>query len=273
MKSITLCADDYGYTAPVCQAILKLLDNQRLSAVSCIVNTPLWKEYASLLKPFQLQCDIGLHFNLTEGYSLTDRSQFPNLNYWLVQSHLHRIDRQWLAAELNAQLDQFEQSIMQLPDFIDGHQHVHHLPIIRDILLQVYRRRLQRKKPYIRVASNGWFHPFALKPLVITITGAKRLKKMLRCDRIPHNPAFSGIYDFSNKIDYAEHFRRFLNWIDQRGIIMCHPGWGDDSDKDAIADARRREYDYLQSEQFLKDCQRANVRLTRFYLGHSSSKY
>ena len=87
---------------------------------------------------------------------------------------------------------------------------------------------------------------------------------MLSCDRIPYNPTFSGIYDFSNKIDYAEHFRRFLNWIDQRGIIMCHPGWVDDSNKDAIADARRREYDYLQSEQFLKDCQRANVRLTRF---------
>ncbi|WP_267256490.1 ChbG/HpnK family deacetylase [Coxiella endosymbiont of Ornithodoros maritimus] len=59
MKSITLCANDYGYTAPVCQAILKLLDNQRLSAVSCIVNMPSGKSIPLCLTLFSCNATSG----------------------------------------------------------------------------------------------------------------------------------------------------------------------------------------------------------------------
>ena len=72
-KRIVLCADDYGQAPAISDGIIELLKDQRLSAVSCMTNTPDWPIYAKNLLPFRLERDIGLHFNLTEGKPLSEQ--------------------------------------------------------------------------------------------------------------------------------------------------------------------------------------------------------
>ena len=72
MKHIILCADDYGQNFAISQAIVDLFEKKRLSATSCMVTSPDWPRYSSLLIPFRDHVDVGLHFNLSEGFPLSD---------------------------------------------------------------------------------------------------------------------------------------------------------------------------------------------------------
>src|SRR5262245_51710288 len=109
MKNIVLCADDYGQAPPISAGILSLIKHRRLSAVSCMVNTPFWREHAQWLKPYSSQIDIGLHLNLTEGKPLSETYQavhgdtfFP-LPTVLRRTFLRVLNQDAIAAECQAQ--------------------------------------------------------------------------------------------------------------------------------------------------------------------------
>lgn len=278
MKRIILCADDYGQNSTISQAIIELFKMRRISATSCMTNAPFWLSQASFLKPFLTQADIGLHFNLTEGAPLSKemaQQGFGSLLHVLLKTHVNGINRQMIEAELHAQIDQFMLGTGRMPDFIDGHQHIHHMPVIRDVILSAYHDRLKAHGAYIRCVhdkSTFWRTDSSyIKRLIIQLSGAASFKKMLSKHKIPHNSSFSGVYMFSNPGQYQKQFCKFLADILDNGIIMCHPGLKNEIvadqdivDKDIIASSRFTEYHYFQSEQFLMDCERFHVRITRF---------
>jgi predicted glycoside hydrolase/deacetylase ChbG (UPF0249 family) len=259
-SKIILCADDFALNAGCSAGILKLLRMQRLSAVSCIVNSSEFSVHAQELHPFKDQVKIGLHFNLTEGYLLSQphKSCFT-LNELLIKTHLHALNYSLITTEFLAQLDQFTHVMQQLPDFIDGHQHVHQFPIIRQIILDLYDQKLKGHGISIR---STWpslsLYPFKSK--ILGLTGGKALKKQLINSSIPHNAYFGGIYDFSPKTNYPKLFRAWLKLAKNNTLIMCHPGEGSNP-KDVIAPTRVLELDYFSSDEFLEDCEKEGVSL------------
>ncbi len=275
MKSIILCADDYGQNTAISQAIIGLLREKRLSATSCMTTIPLWQEQAEWLFSFKNQADIGLHFNLTEGKPLSSTFKavygdvFPSLPHLLMKSYLRQLDTSAILSELHAQIDQFAAGIGRLPDFIDGHQHIHQFPVIRDIFLSVYKARLRQHNTYVRCVydADAWFsvnQKGYSKRLLIQLCGARAFKQQLARHNIPHNTTFSGIYHFSQAMHYAELFPKFLQHSQMGGLIMCHPGLESLEQGDAIAVSRPLEYRYFQSQQFLNACQQHQVVISRF---------
>ncbi|MCE3239229.1 MAG: chbG [Gammaproteobacteria bacterium] len=274
MKSIILCADDYGQTTAISQAIIALLREKRLSATSCITTIPLWREQSAWLFPFKNQIDIGLHFNLTQGAPLSPAFKavygdvFPSLPYLLMQSYLRQLDTSAIQSELHAQMDEFIAGVGCLPDFIDGHQHVHQFPMIRDIFLSVYESRLRQHNTYVRCVydTKAWFsinQKGYSKRLLIQLCGARTFKQQLVRYNILHNTTFSGIYHFSQAIHYAELFPKFLQHSQTNGLIMCHPGLESLEKEDAIAVSRPLEYRYFQSQEFLNACQQYQAVISR----------
>jgi len=274
MKRITLCADDYGQNYAISQAIIDLIKKNRLSATSCMTNTEQWLMQAPSLKACADTIDVGLHFNLTEGQSAVDPNNPLNSHTQLLRrAYLRQLDPTVIAAELNAQLDRFIDGMGREPDFIDGHQHIHQLPVVREAVLSVYEKRLRHKNSYIRsVVDVNFFRQLSwgnwLKSAVIQLTGAWALQKKLVRLNIPHNTSFAGVYDFFGKENYAEIFPGFLKNIDEKGLIMCHPGLAGSTD-DVIAEARVKEYGYFLSDEFLECCERQQVVLSRFLSCHS----
>ncbi len=189
-KSIVLCADDYGLHEGINNGILSLVQQNRLSAVSCIMNFDKKKAAFARLRLYEDIIDIGLHFNLTEGMALTGDSfltdttgKFNEINQLLPQSVARRIKQKEAEKELHAQLDEFEAAFGRLPDFIDGHQHVHYLPLISDALLQVYQQRLCEHRPYVRSVHVPWLQTLKglnMKIFIIQLTGAHRFLKLLK---------------------------------------------------------------------------------------------
>ena len=269
MKRIVLCADDYGQAPEISNGILALVKLRRLTAVSCMVNTPFFEEHAALLNDYHSQLDIGLHFNLTHGAPLSPQyvheygAVFPALSTLLKKAFLHKLRVEVIEAECLSQIDRFEKAMGFLPRFIDGHQHVHHFPVIRDAFLRAYEKRLKAARPYVRVsASSSWIKD--PKRLVINLTGAYALRKSLISQNIPFNLAFSGVYPFEKADKYPDYFRGFLKEIKQEGLIMCHPGLLSRDPKDPIASARFKEFLYFSSDDFVVDSQNQGVKWTQF---------
>ena len=156
MKHIILCADDYGQNLDLSQAIIDLIERKCLSATSCLTTFPAWREAGLWLTSLQNQIDIGLHFNMTEGRSLTSAITFMSLPQLLVKAHLRQLSRSAIEVELNAQIDQFISILGRAPDFIDGHQHVHQFPVISDAIINVYQHRFKNTSVYLRYAHESY---------------------------------------------------------------------------------------------------------------------
>jgi predicted glycoside hydrolase/deacetylase ChbG (UPF0249 family) len=272
MKKITLCADDYGQNESISQAIIALLKKNRLSATSCMTTSSNWPSHAKWLMPFATQADIGLHFNLTEGKPLSEKLAqshgFLPLSQLLVKAYWRMLNAHALEAELHAQLDAFQIALGRMPDFIDGHQHIHQLPVIRDVLLKVYEERLRPTKCYVRCVDDPkvyvrLYNRNYFKRLMIQLLGASIFKKNIIKRDIPHNSSFAGIYQFADSKNYSRIFPRFLSEIRDGGIIMCHPGLLSQDETDGIAKARYHEFLYLENHKFVLDCFEAGVVLGR----------
>lgn len=263
MKSIIICADDYGQSFHVSQGIRKLLLAGKINATSCMVSFPCWEECASRLKELEVKnMYIGLHLNLTEGPALTKISKitkqgnFMGLNTLLLRSFTRQLKFQEVYNELEAQLKMFILYFGVTPNFIDGHQHIHHFPIVRDALLKLYQSydlfnySVFIRSVYNMVSSKG------LKPFIIRATGSRLLEKTLKRNGIPYNSSFAGVYDFHSKVLFRDYFNSFLTCIKDEGIVMCHPGEENDN-----AINRKVELDYFFSDKYLEDMKNNNIRL------------
>lgn len=267
IKQITLCADDYALHTAVSKGIVHLAEKGRLTAVNCLTTSPDWSHHAEWLQPHRNQLDVGLHFNLTDGKPLsaarslvTSGGTFQSLSAWMIKTHLHLVKQADIENELLRQLERFTQYWQRLPDFIDGHQYVHHLPVVRKALLNVYEKQLRQHHPYIRIALQRG----GGKPRVIAATGAFALSRQCQARNIPHNTTFSGIYPFQNATRYRHYFKQFLTHISDGGLMVCHPGFASDHKKVPWAAARVLELNYLGGDLFSADCEQHQVRLARF---------
>ena len=258
-----LNADDFGQSPGISQGIAGLAHAGRLSATSCLSSSPQWSAWAPTLRGLPSQVMRGLHFNLTDGVPLSPELRkhwphFPSLRQLMARAHARRLPKKALAAEFAAQLRAFTDGAGQWPDHIDARQHVHHLPVVRDVFV---RAVLDLK---VEVAVRSTARPLGpraeVKRALIARTGGLSLERLLQRHTIRHNRWLLGVYDFKVP-DYRGLMQGWLaNLQFDGGLLFCHPG-APDSQPDPIAAARARELAYLSSAAFDDDLAAANVTL------------
>ena len=261
-KAIIICADDFGQSSKISEAILFLMSRKRINATSCLVNMPLWQDVYTTLLPFT-NCFLGLHLNLTLGNALSAlwRNKygisFYSLSKLIFLAYSQRLDFDTVASEIESQIDAFYQKMGRYPDFIDGHQHIHQLPIIRDALLSVYSK-MYHADCFFRKTYNGQQDFFSLqgapKVQLLSILGGKCWQNLLLKQQIKANSSFAGVYNFQKSKHYPQYFRHFLKNISHQGLIMCHPGYeASAEDNDPIGSSRYHEFSYLNGEEYQAD--------------------
>ena len=130
-KRIAVCADDFGLHGGINDAVMVLARGGRITAIACMVGGPAWAAGARELQTLRGDhVDIGLHLDFTE---FEAPHSLPRL---IVRACTRRLDAALVRERIHAQLGAFEQAIGRAPDFVDGHQHVHQLPVIGDALLE-----------------------------------------------------------------------------------------------------------------------------------------
>jgi predicted glycoside hydrolase/deacetylase ChbG (UPF0249 family) len=274
MLRFALCADDYAITPAVSRGILELLGARRVTAVSVMVTQPGWPQAAGELRPFAPSADIGLHFNLTLGSplgalpGLAPSGQFPVLGRLLRAALLGRLSRSEIATEIARQLDTFAQHFGRLPDFVDGHQHVHALPIVRAALLrtlveQGLAGRLWLRDPGERLPAI-LARPVRGKALAVAALTAG-FAAPARAAGFALNQGFAGFSDFDPAGDYAALFDSFLRAAGRRHLVMCHPGYADArlAELDPATKSRENELAFLLSPAFAEVLANHSAELTR----------
>jgi chitin disaccharide deacetylase len=262
LRRIWLCADDYGISNSVNAAIRDLVLQGRLNATSVMVVTPTFKRSEALslaiLNAGTQRVAIGLHLTLTapfkplsSGYGPLHKETFLPLKATLRAAMLRMLRPEKIAVEVAAQIKAFETAFGRLPDFVDGHQHVHLFPQIRDAVLNV----IKDQTPHAWVRQCGRLPAKARagdrKAWLLdqfSRTFRKRAKKL----GIRVNPAFAGTYDFDAKPDFATLFPTFLEGLPDGSVVMCHPGHVDEELQrlDPLTTLREVEYRYLAEDAF-----------------------
>ncbi|KUM02652.1 ChbG/HpnK family deacetylase [Chromobacterium subtsugae] len=260
-KRLTLCADDFAQSGSISAGILQLLDAGRLSATSVMSQSPHWPSLAADLKARSQRADIGLHFNLTHSF---DAPAKP-LSHWLMKSQLRQLSLPALRDEALAQIDRFAEHFGRLPDFVDGHQHVHALPVIRDALFDAIQRRWQQLPlPYLR-APDKLGHPGdnRLKSLILRSV-CINFDEQAQEAGFATTPWFGGMYSLTPQADFSGLMQAWLARSPEQALIMCHPGLPASDADDPIAASRSREFDYLSGDAFAEHCRQHKVEIVRF---------
>jgi hypothetical protein len=258
MRRLILCADDYGLSPGVSAAIRDLIGRGRLNATSVMVASPhfdgLEARALMAVAASAHRASIGLHVTLTAPFSpMAGGADFPPLEKRMVRGIARLENRQRLATEIAAQLDAFHAIFGRPPDFVDGHQHVQLVPVIRDAFLT----EVGRKAPAAWVRQCGSVRGLRdrlrdRKGLVIDAL-SRRFRALARKAGLRINPAFAGTYDFDGPDAFADLFPGFLKGLPDLAVVMCHPGHPDAALRalDPVTDRRAEEADFLASDDFI----------------------
>lgn len=261
-RHIVLCADDYGISPSVNAAIRDLIARRRINATSVMVVAPSLTraETAALNDAAAGGATLGLHLTLTapftplsHGYAPLRSGAFLSLAAMLRRAHLRLLKPELLTIEIMRQFETFAACFSRAPDFVDGHQHVHLLPQVREALLRVA----------MDAAPGAWLRQcgravlpapkrFADRKALILDGFSRRFRRLCRELGVRTNPAFAGTYTFQSRADYRALFAKFLDGMPEGGVVMCHPGLVDDELErlDPLTDLREREYAFFLEDAF-----------------------
>lgn len=257
MIPFVLGADDYGIAPATNAAIRALLGQGPLSATSAMVLFPDWPTEGALLRRLDADVSIGLHLTLTDhpplvpSAALAPHGTLPPWPTLARMAHTGRLDREAARAEWDAQLRRFQQIIGRPPDYLDGHHHVHQLPVLRDLAVALARRHqigirtcheslrnLVRRPHRGRAAALSW--------------AARGLRRRAHQASVPTNSGFTGVYDFTLNPDGQPWSPSMAEGIAPGTFWMTHPGAVDDvlRGRDGLLEPREAEARTLASPLF-----------------------
>jgi predicted glycoside hydrolase/deacetylase ChbG (UPF0249 family) len=267
---IALCADDYAIAPGVDDAILELAAMDRITAFSCMTASPRWRSSARRINRLFGRVDIGLHFALTQLAPiepmphLAPGGRFPEMGRLYAQAFLRRLNLQEIEAEFRRQIDAFTGATGRVPDFIDGHHHVHQLPGVCDAVARVFGRR----EGWIRNTGTDAASVFrrGVAPLRTAVLGSigSVARRTWQRAGIKTNTDFAGVRDFSEP-SFGALMRKYLQGARAGLLIMCHPGRPDAELAmiDTVTESRAEELAYLSGPEFPADLAAAGCRLVR----------
>lgn len=270
-----LCADDYGMTEAVSRGLLEAAAAGRISAASAMTSLPDWRRAARDWAAAPPPVDLGLHVTLTVGAPLgamprlAPGGEFPGLVALAAAAVSRRLPREEVEAEIVRQIDAFCEVFGAPPTHVDGHQHVHVLPGVRDALFSALARRGLSHLPVRdssdtpgRIARRRAHSAKALKVNALA-TGFRRAARVAGHAL---NQGFAGYSDFSPESYDARQFGSYLVAPGPRHLVMCHPGRVDEALRrlDPVTEARERELAFLMSPNFPALLAERGARLVRY---------
>jgi predicted glycoside hydrolase/deacetylase ChbG (UPF0249 family) len=269
-RYLCICADDFGMSEGINAAVFDLADRGKISAAGCMVHRSAWASGAIGLREISpSRFDLGLHLDLSR--PLQGRLSEPGLSGLIARSYLGLLRPELVRAEIKDQLARFEDGLGRPPAFVDGHRHVHQLPVVREALVEEIASRYGSATPWIRNTT-----PFAPRRIartkadvVFALGGAKLLELAAR-HRIPTSSRLLGVYGFTGSAeDYQERLQRWVGDCRTGDVLMCHPSLGD-TPADPISPARRNEYAVLGAITFPMETKAGTVFLAPLsHRGHN----
>lgn len=244
---LCICVDDFGMSEGINAAVFELVERSRISATSCMVGRGAWAAGLPGLREIDpLRIDVGLHLDFSR--SVHGDAPESSLARFIARSYLGMLRPAPVLAEIRDQLARFEDGLGRAPAFVDGHRHVHQLPIVRDMLVEELADRYRSSAPWLRSTAPPPTTGIAkTKADLIHALGGRALCRLAARRGIPTSLGLLGVYDFAG--DTAAYRLRLERWVGAcrtGDVLMCHPSLTN-LPSDPIGAARVREFDVLSA--------------------------
>lgn len=251
---LLICADDYGLTHGICDAVLDLVSFARLSCIGVRAGGSVFAQRAGEIAALNRSIALGLVLDLAP----LAGGQAALAARALVGA----LDRDALATAIERDLDAFEGRIGRAPVFLGSPGEIHVLPTIRGALFAVLeRRRGSLPAPFLRdpserigaVLRRGVSRPAALARNALAAGFAARARRR----GFAVNDGYAGYWRRNVPLPVPTLFERHvvgLAGARRRAapLLVCRPGYRDDAldTLDPDAQVRVEELMYLSSTRF-----------------------
>ena len=283
-----ICADDYGLSPAVNDGIIELIESKRISAVSCMMLGSDVEIGIRKLQVLKKNFDLGLHLMLTNDQPLTKLKSESGLvdsqgclfpfRELVKNTYKKNINYTQLTNEIMAQVNKFIELTGHLPEYIDGHQHVQQLPLVRDAVAKIVSNLMKdysKTNIYIRIAKLPFtwlmtkgvlnLRKFVVGNFMIILPGVPTTR-LLDQKNISHNRFLLGYYDYKTK-NFADIFQAYLSIKPVvKDIYFCHPGYVDQKlrNRDSVIESRVETLNFLKSDQCQEIMEHSKINLNTF---------
>ena len=163
MKKLIINSDDFGRHDLINRAVEKAVHEGCLKSATIMAGGRAFDDAVEIAKN-NPELGVGIHFTLANGFPVLPPEKIPSLvaadgifyeNYIVfLKNYLKgKISREEIKMELVAQLEKVQNAGINLTHF-DSHQHLHHIPGIIEICLELAKAA---KIPAMRVSGTKIF--------------------------------------------------------------------------------------------------------------------
>ena len=224
---LKIIADDLGLHKSVNDGIIFLLKEGKINGASLMANGEAFEDAVGQCINARLS-NIGVHLNLVEQMSVVSGEPLlKNHRIFFVKYILGFIAKDIIREELKAQVEKVIRAGI-MPVFLNGNQHLHLLPGIMDIAIDLAKKY---NIPYIRIVNepanlfNGRFFR-KLQLLFLNFLSAKAKKKIQKAG-LQCNYFFVGFINAGSLSEGDIKFAKKLvdHYPDKIIELGCHPGY------------------------------------------------
>ena len=205
MKKLIINADDFGYSENNNIAIQKGFETGIITSTSLMANMQGFDNVVNIVIPQIPNIDMGFHFNIMEGKSLTDCPLLCNSD-GIFQNSYQKLIIKSKDKEFMSQIEQeFRAQIEKCLKYckishLDSHVHTHAIPIIFNLFVELAKEynikyiRTQRELPYI--VFNKVFNtkfPLNIVKNILLNTYSSINKTALKQTDLKTNDCFIGV--------------------------------------------------------------------------------
>jgi len=275
MLKLIINADDFGLNEKVNEAILKSFTNGILQSTSLMANGKSVEQAVGIIRSYP-NLDIGIHLTLVGAQPILEIEKLPSLVDEDGNFPKHAIDftKKYFAEKLSFEeiKNELIAQIEKILDYgikvshIDSHQHLHILPKILEITVELANRynikfiRFPREK-----FSAYMFRDLGSVERIIQMLALNHFCSKVEKRISPKTDYFAGFY-FGGKLS-KENILILINNLPEEGVceLMCHPGLDNYFDK-----FKSNQYRQIEETQMLIDPEVAmairnkNVEITSF---------
>lgn len=219
-------ADDFGETEQITLGICEGINAGVVTSTSIMANMPATDFALAKARAMAEQASFGVHLTLCEGRpltaarSLSDASgNFVSKRQLFLRSITGRLRATEVEAEVDAQVQRIADGGVRV-SHLDGHKHLHQLPIVCRAVARTARRHgIERVRLAAMRDAAAYRSPSSAVREVLAIHAARVFSgAQLRSPR--------RLVDIRFCMDAAQQHRRWLGLARAGGIleVFCHPG-------------------------------------------------
>ena len=284
--NVIVSADDIGLTASITDGIARCLQKRTLSSVSVVANGYAFDHAIRTIQAAR-PCFVAVHLNTVECRPVADPRDIPDLLDPRGRLHLTffktlvkvlfstRSKRDTLRAqfktEYRAQIRKVQNAIgPATPIRVDSHQHLHMIPFLFDVLMDLDREfrfayvRLPREPFFLSIKLvREWriYRPSSIVKNLLLRSLAWRNGRKITHQGIPHSNLFLGImFPGPSRPELTEHLIDLLLSKSSKAStcaeVLFHPGRASAEERGFWQ--RKSLTDYYMSEERDRDAVRVD---------------